>query len=164
MMVSAINGTAHPLAGLFGIIVTLFGYLPYKFLPFEIQLANFLKFHFTNDSTSKKAKKETASLLGFGAESLPNVLHDTPIEEKGPEQIKIPHLDEPYTITLKTNASGLVPVSIHIDEMPNVVNTATDRHGNIIFTMLVDKYGIKKFKALDEYDKALYDREIEFIP
>lgn len=163
---SAIQGSISQIFGLFGAIVFIFGYVPYKFLPFEIQLTNFLRFHLSNNSASKKAKKEHASLLGCGDAFVPEITDDTSkiTTVTGPEVITIANLDEPYTITLKTNnTERFLPVSIHVDDIL-VSNGTTDRKGNISCTILIDTYGVKRFLAKDESENILYDQEVEFIP
>ena len=140
--------------------------MPYKFLPFEIQLINFLRFHLSNNSASKKAKKEPASLLGCGDAFVPEIINDADEipKDTGPEVITIQNLDEPYTITLKTNIKKrFLPVSIHVDDML-VSHCTTNRKGDISCTILIDTYGVKRFLAKDESENILYDQKVEFIP
>lgn len=168
MLISAIQGTASGIFGLLGLIIFIFGYIPYKFLPLEMQLANFLRFHLKNNSASKKAKKEPASLLGYGDVFVPyntddNVTDAIP-KAAGPETITIANLEEPYTITLKTNTTKrFLPVSVYVDDIP-VADTSTNRKGNVSCTILIDAYGIKQFCAKDDSDNILYDQEVKFIP
>ena len=167
MLISAVQGTMSQIFGLLGAVILIFGYVPYKFLPFEIQLINLLRFHLSNNSASKKAKKEPASLLGSGEIFVPEITDDADEipKETGPEVITISNLEEPYTITLKTNTrKQFLPVSVSVDDIPDVVVASTDRHGNISFTMLIDTYGVKRFLAKDENDNILYDNMVEFVP
>jgi len=172
MLIQAIQGEVFVAFGLIGLIIFIFGYIPYKFLPFEIQLINFLRFHFKNNSTSKKAKKEPASLLGFGESFVPenitdddnNNNNDTIPEKQGPEIITIPNLDEPYTVTLKTSVKErFIPVSVYVDDI-QIANTSTDRKGRVSCTILIDAYCTKRFCAKDDSDNVLYDQEIKFVP
>ena len=164
MISSALQGTTSGIFGFFGIIALIFGYIPYSFLPLEIQLINFLRFHFKNDSTSKKTKKEPASLVGCGdAFEYVDTEEDTP-EIQGPEIISIPNLDEPYTITLKTKAhERFLPVSIYVDDI-FLANTSTDRKGRASCSVLIDAYGVKRFHVKDDSGNVLYDQEVEFTP
>lgn len=165
IFVSAIQETISQIFGLLGAIVFIFGYIPYKFLPFEIQLINFLRFHLSNNSASKKAKKEPSSLLGYGDVFMPEIINDDEIpKDTGPEVVTIQNLDEPYTITLKTNTKKrFLPVSIHVDDIL-VSNCTTDRKGDISCTILIYTYGVKRFLAKDESENILYDNVVEFVP
>lgn len=167
MLISAIQGTASGIFGLLGLVIFIFGYIPYKFLPPEIQLANFLRFHLKNNSTSKKAKKEPASLLGCGDVFVPentDNITDVILKAVGPEEITISNIEEPYTITLKTNTTErFLPVSVFVDDIL-VADTSTDRKGNVSCTILIEAYGTKQFCVKDDSDNILYDQEVKFIP
>ncbi len=165
MFASAIQGTISQIFGLLGAMVFIFGYVTYKFLPFEIQLINFLRFHLSNNSTSKKAKKEPSSLLGCGDAFVPEIINNDEVpKDLGPEVVTISNLEEPYTITLKTNTrERFLPVSIHVDDIL-VSNGITDRKGDISCTILIDTYGVKRFLAKDEGENILYDNVVEFVP
>lgn len=167
MLISAIQGTVSVIFGLLGLVILIFGYIPYKFLPLEMQLANFLRFHLKNNSTSKKAKKEPASLLGYGDVFVPEDTDDiTNIIPKAPcpEIITIVNLEEPYTITLKTNTTErFLPVSIFVDDIL-VADTSTNRKGNVSCTILIDTHGTKQFCVKDDSENILYDQEVKFVP
>lgn len=165
MIASALQGTTSAIFGFFGVILLIFGYIPYMFLPLEIQLINFLRFHFKNNSTSKKAKKESASLVGCGEVFVYQDVDDEVIPEiQGPEIISIPNLDSAYTITLKTKArERFLPVSIYVDDI-FLANTSTDRKGRASCSVLIDAYGIKRFQVKDDSGNVLYEREVKFTP
>ena len=165
MIASALQGTISAIFGFFGVILLIFGYIPYMFLPLEIQLINFLRFHFKNNSTSKKAKKESASLVGCGEVFVYQDVDDEVIPEiQGPEIISIPNLDSAYTITLKTKArERFLPVSIYVDDI-FLANTSTDRKGRASCSVLIDAYGIKRFQVKDDSGNVLYEREVKFTP
>ena len=165
MIASALQGTTSAIFGFFGVILLIFGYIPYMFLPLEIQLINFLRFHFKNNSTSKKAKKESASLMGCGEVFVYQDVDDEVIPEiQGPEIISIPNLDSAYTITLKTKArERFLPVSIYVDDI-FLANTSTDRKGRASCSVLIDAYGIKRFQVKDDSGNILYEREVKFTP
>ncbi len=165
MIASALQGTTSAIFGFFGVILLIFGYIPYMFLPLEIQLINFLRFHFKNNSTSKKAKKESASLVGCGEVFVYQDVDDEVIPEiQGPEIISIPNLDSAYTITLKTKArERFLPVSIYVDDI-FLANTSTDRKGRASCSVLIDAYGIKRFQVKDDSGNILYEREVKFTP
>lgn len=164
LLVQAMQGITSAIFGLLGLVIFIFGYIPYKFLPFEIQLINFLRFHFKNNSTSKKASKESASLVGVGE----IFVSEDPDEEDelvvnhGPEIIKITNLEEPYTIKLKTNTTEqFLPVSVFVNDLDvPVANTSTDRRGNVSCTILIEAYGVHRFCAKDESGNILYDQEV----
>lgn len=166
ILVSAIQGNIFEIFALLGIVIFIFGYLPYKFLPIEIQLINLLRFHLYNNHSQKKLKKESSSLLGSGESFSPIIdddVTDTP-KDTGPEIITIPNLEEPYTITLQTSTvQKFLPVSIYIDDML-LSNSATDRQGNVSCTTLIDTYGVKRFVVKDEKNNILYDKKVKFIP
>jgi len=168
MLASALQGTVSGIFGLFGVIALIFGYIPYTFLPLEIQLINFLRFHFkNNNSTSKRAKKEPASLVGCGEVFVSEDTGDDDdiiSEIQGPEIISIPNLEEPYTITLKTKAKErFLPVSIYVDDI-FLANTSTDRKGRASCSVLIDAYATKRFQAKDDSGNVLYDQEVRFTP
>ena len=170
LLITALQGNVTAVAGLLGAVVLLFGYIPYSFLPPEIQLINFLRFHVQGNNTSKKMKKEHAMFVGIGdgqpvlTNASGDKADDTDQDTDGPETIKIASLDEPYTITLKTSTTErFVPVLISVDGMP-LANTSTDRKGNVSCTMLIDTYGTKRFCATDESGAVVYDRDVRFVP
>ena len=166
LLVSAIQGTISGILGLVGLPILIFGYVPYKFLPPERQMIDFLRFHLSNDSTSKRVKEEPASLLGFGdLYTFDTDEHDdVTAKTSGPECIAIKNLEEPYTITLKTNTNErFLPVSIYVDDTLVAV-TSTNRRGDVSCTILIESYGTKQFLAKDEAGNVLYEKEVKFTP
>ncbi len=166
MLFSSIRGEIAAIFGLLGIIIVLFGYVSYKFVPFEIQLADFILFHLRNNSAKKREKEEKSLLSSHG---MPLKFDDDVTEKDVPkpakmEPVRITNLDEPYTITLKTKTTQrFLPVSIYIDEIL-VTNTSTDRHGNVSCTALIEEYGIKRFRVIADDKITLYDDHVEFVP
>ena len=168
LLVHSMQGTISGIFGLLGLIIFIFGYIPYKFLPFEKKLINFLRFHLKNNYTTKKANKESSSLVGFGDIFVPeeNDPDEELVENHGPEIIKIANLEEPYTIKLKTNAQEqFLPVSVFVNNMDvPVANTSTDRGGNISCTVLIISYDTYRFCAKDDSGNVLYDQKVTFVP
>ena len=168
LLVQSMQGMISGIFGLLGFIIFIFGYIPYKFLPFEKKLINFLRFHLKNNYTSKKANKESSLLVGLGETFVSDETDDKEelVENYGPEIIKITNLEEPYTIKLKTNTKEqFLPVSVFVNDMKTpVANTSTDRRGNISCTVLIISYDTYRFCAKDDSGNILYDQKVTFTP
>lgn len=168
LLVQSMQGMISGIFGLLGFIIFIFGYIPYKFLPFEKKLINFLRFHLKNNTSSKKAHKESSSLVGLGEIFIPeeNNEDESIVENHGPEIIHIPNIEKPYTIKLKTNTKEqFLPVSVFVNNMDvPVANTSTDRRGNVSCTVLIEAYDTYRYCAKDESGNILYDQMVTFVP
>jgi len=165
-LIAAFTGKAHPILAVFGILVIVFGFLPFGFLTPEKQMIAFLSFRLKGNG-SKKQKKQESSLIGIGIYSEMIVQH-VPKPADTPQTIQIENLEIPYTLKIKTlSESQFVPVSIFFAEESgenqiHVSNTVTDRHGNVSCTILLESYGHKRVRVIDEASHVLYDKMILF--
>ncbi len=167
-ILAVLAGKAHPITTFFGIIVLVFGFMPFGFLAPEKQLYSFLSFHMKKDNSVKRSKKVESDLIGTGSTVSEGIdaKHTIPDEIKSVETVLIEDLDIPYTLKLKTSAKKqFIPVSVlfsepNSDEIP-VATTVTGRNGKVSCTVLLENYGQRRVRVLGD-DAVYYDRTVAF--
>lgn len=163
-------GKVHPVGALFGVVLFVFGFIPFGFLPPEKQISSFLIFHFKRDNSVKKSKKEESPQIGIGSVTSEEHSEDIDISSEKidtAETVHIEDLDIPYTLTLKTSAKKqFVPVSVLFSdgaskEIP-VANTVTGRKGKVFCTILLESYGQRRIRVTGDDGVIFYDKVVVF--
>lgn len=175
-VLAAISGKIHPALAIFGILVMIFGFIPFGFLSPEKQLLSFFTFHAKKDNGTKKLKKEKSEHVGIGTFAPEENLDDDDDEdnslfEKGNhtarktddiETVLVENLDVPYTLNLKTSAKmQFIPVSIFFSDPSSslqqqqrneihVASTTTSRNGKIFCTIMLEEYGKKRVRVVSD--------------
>ena len=146
---------------LFCILIMAFAFIPFGFLPPEKQIINFLNYKFKQ----KNVKTTKSNILGYGNKTMikqktKKVQTTTSIEE-----IAIPSLDNPFTITLMTSNKGeFLPVSVYFlydGKEIDIADVTINQSGEVSFTAIIPKYDIIHIKLVTKNGKIVYDRECE---
>ena len=158
-IVGAIAGKVHPGIIIFGILVIVFGFIPFGFLPPEKQITSFIRFHTRRDQPTTQSKTHMLGYGIIGTEAVKTITSST-------ELVHVQDLDTPYTIKLKTDVKGeFIPVSIYFTEGNteiHIADSTTDRHGTVSCTVLLDDYGEKQVRVVSSKGAILYDKTVRF--
>ncbi len=186
-VLAAMAGKVHPVIAVFGIVILVFGFIPFGFLSPEKQLISFFAFHTKKDNSIKKSKKAESENIGIGVFAPEMTLDDDDIQKDkqttvtrktadGVETVLVEDLDMPYTLKLKTSAKKqFIPVLIFFSEPSSsqqhdeihVASTTTGRNGKVFCTILLEGYGKRRVRVISDDDddderKIFYDKTVVF--
>ncbi len=159
LLAQALHGEDNVLLAVPAMLFAALAFVPFKFITPEMHLIHALAFRFAKPEHHSRDKTNSSEMLFAGRQS-------SQIQEEQQETVQrftISDLGMPHTISLDTTEKRqFVPVGIEIDGKV-LVNTATERHGKVCCTIMIESLGPKKIRVIRaEDDSVLYDRRVIF--